>query len=124
MVSRPPHSVHHGADARQGNGTPAQSKGALKETPKDTNGQDTSRPLGHEGSTPSSAQDVAELKDYVSLSARPLQISIETFFLTHKAATGGLSWKRSFRLSLQSTEHGHRGDGSCKASEACRLAEK
>lgn len=67
MVSRNPLVGDATTDTHQGNTAHLPSNTVVKETQRELNGLETPKQSKKEGQTLNKAQDVAELKDYVSI---------------------------------------------------------
>ncbi len=71
MGSRNPQHGEAVGDACQSNGMHVQSKTVLREVQNEAQGTASPRQAKKEGNHPSTAQDVAELKDYVGAPLDP-----------------------------------------------------
>ena len=108
MGSRAPNTGNTATDGCQNNTIQVPSKAIVKETQREVNGRGTPRQSKKEGAA--KAQDVAALKDYVSI---PYGICCVLSGNTSDSskATGGLFGKGCLWLCLQSIKHGHRRNG-------------
>lgn len=75
MVSRDPLVGDATIDTGQGNAAHLPSKTVVKETQRELNGLETPKQSKKEGQAYNRAQDVAELKDYVRITASKIDAS-------------------------------------------------